>query len=205
EGRVVAISAATNTVVGAPNPIVLAPRIDVGFNSNGQLAPGPGQVPAVASTNPQTFTTTTRAFPNQLAAVAIHPANGRAYVVSTAASPNGPLRFNSNVQGFVSVFDVTGRTEVTAPQTDATVRRTAPLNMNQGINIAATPAPRLFLSNPVAMAWRPDGSDAWVVIQNSDLVVRLSVDAGGVPTISAPLVAGPSTIARVDLEDVGAG
>jgi len=200
EGRIVAISAATNTVLGAPNPILLEPLANVGFNSNGKLAPGPLQVPAVASTNPQTFTTPTGAFPNQLAAIAIHPLSSLAYVVSTGASPNGPLRFNSNSQGLVSVLNVATRSEVTAGQTGSDVRRTAPLNLNQGINLATTPAPRLFLSNPVAMAWRPDGSDAWVVIQNSDVVVRLTVDANGVPTVNAPLVAGPSTIVRVDLQ-----
>src|SRR5262249_43016052 len=47
--------------------------------------------------------------------------------------------------------------------------------------------------------------DAWVVIQNSDLVVRLTVDASGIPTIGAPLVAGPSQIVRVDLQGVAPG
>ncbi len=202
EGRVVAISAATNAVLVAPNPIVLSPLANAGFNSNGKLAPAPGQVPAVASTNPQTFTTPTGAFPNQLASIAIQPGQTRAYVVSTGASPNGPIRFNQNVQGLVSVFDTTTRNEITAAQTDPSVRRTAPLNMNQGINLSTTPTPRLFASNPVAMAWEPDGSNAWVVVQQSDLLVRLTVDANGVPTVGAPLVAGPSTLTRVDLQDV---
>jgi YVTN family beta-propeller protein len=205
EGRVVAISAATNTVLGAPNPIVLAPQANTGFNSNGKLAPAPNQVPAVASTNPQTFTTPTGAFPNQLAAIAIHPNLAFSYVVSTGASPNGPFRFNSNAQGLVSVFNTTTRLEVTAAQTDPTVRRTAPLNLNQGINLGTTPAPRLFLSNPVAMTWRPNGSDAWIVLQQANLVVRLTVDGTGIPTVENPLVAGPSTLVRVDLQAVGAG
>lgn len=202
EGRVVAISAATNTILGTAT---LGPIANAGFNSNGRLAPGTGLTPAVPSTNPQTFTTPTGAFPNQLAAVALHPTTGRGYVVSTAASPNGPLRFNQMAQGLVSVFDAATRSEITAAQTDPTVRRTAPLNMNQGVNLGTTPAPRLFLTNPVAMAWRPDGSDAWVVIQNSDLVVRLNADANGIPSVNNPLVAGPSTLVRVDLESVGPG
>src|SRR5262249_49745995 len=90
--------------------------------------------------------------------------------------------------------------EVTAAQTDPTVRRTAPLNLNQGVNLATTPAPRLFMTNPVAMAWRPDGSDAWIAVQNSDVVVRLTVNANGIPTVNAPLVAGPSQIVRADLQ-----
>jgi hypothetical protein len=35
--------------------------------------------------------------------------------------------------------------------------------------------------------------------------VRLTIDGAGVPTIAAPLVAGPSTIVRVDLQSTGAG
>jgi hypothetical protein len=159
----------------------------------------------VPSTNPQAFTTPTGAFPNQLAAIALHPTTAKGYVVSTAASPNGPLRFNSMAQGLVSVVDTGLRTEIVAAQTDPNVRRTAPLNLNQGINIGTTPAPRLFLTNPVAMAWRPDGSDAWAVIQQSDLIVRVTIDANGIPTVNNPLVAGPSTLVRVDLQGVGAG
>src|SRR6185369_3635285 len=108
-------------------------------------------------------------------------------------------RFNQNVQGLVSVFDTATRAEVTSNQSAAGVRQTAPLNLNQGVQLGTTPAPRLFLSNPVAMAWRPDGSDAWVVIQNSDLLVRLTADGDGIPTVANPLVAGPSTLVRVDL------
>jgi DNA-binding beta-propeller fold protein YncE len=200
EGRVVAISAATNTPLGAPNPIVLAPLVNTGFNSNGRLAPGPGLVPAVASTNPQTFTTPTSAFPNQVAAVAIHPVQALAYLVSTGASPNGPFRFNSNAQGLVSLFDSATRLEVTAGQTDPAARRTAPLNLDQGVNLDTALAPRLFFTNPVAMAWRPDGSDAWIAAQQADVLVRLTIDANGTPTIGAPLAVGPGSIVRVDLQ-----
>jgi hypothetical protein len=206
EGRVVALSAATNTPLGAPNPVLLEPLANAGFNSNGKLAPGPGQVPAVASVNPQAFTTPTGCFPNQLAAIALHPTNGKAYLISTAASPNGPLRFNQMAQGLVSLFDVAGRTEVTSGQTVALVRQTAPLNLNQGVNFNTQFAERLFLTNPIDMAWRPNGSDAWVAIQNSDLVVRLTVDANGIPTVGNPQAAGSTqTQVRVDLQAVAAG
>jgi YVTN family beta-propeller protein len=205
EGHVVAISTATNTVLGPPNPVVLGPLVNTGLNSNGQLAPTANGKPAIRSSNPQIFNIPTGVFPNQLAAIAPHPTSGRGYVVSTGASPNGPLRFNVMAQGLVSVFNVANRTEITAFQSDPNVRRQAPLNLNQGVQLATTPAPTLFFTNPVAMAWRPDGSDAWVVIQNSDLVVRLTADGNCIPTVNAPPVAGPSTIVRVDLEQVGAG
>src|SRR5262245_33448424 len=199
EGRVVAISAATNSLLGPTT--TLQPIQNTGFNANGRLSPGPGQVPNVPSTNPQTFTTPTGCYPNQLASIAIHPTRSLAYVVSTGASPNGPQRFNVMAQGMVSVYNTGTKLEVSGAQTDPTVRRTAPLNLNQGINLATTPAPRLFLTNPVAMTWRPDGSDAWVVVQHADLIVRLTVDASGIPTIGAPLIAGPSQVTRVDLQD----
>ena len=41
------------------------------INPRKKLAPGNGLTPAVAGTNPQTFTAPTGAFPNQLAAIAI--------------------------------------------------------------------------------------------------------------------------------------
>ena len=143
EGRIAAISAATNSLLPGPNPILLNPIADTGFNSNGQLAPGAAGAPAVASTNPQTFTTPTGAYPNQLASIAIHPTQTRAYVVTTAASPNGPLRFNSMAQGFVSLYDTSTRFEIVAGQTDPSVRRTAPLNLNRGINLIRLIAPAL--------------------------------------------------------------
>lgn len=202
EGRVAVISAATNTLTGS---VALGPLANAGFNSNGRLAPATGLTPAVPSTNPQTFTTPTGAFPNQLAGIALHPTKQAAYVVSTGASPNGPLRFNQMAQGLVSVFNTGTLAEITSGQTESGVRRTAPLNLNQGVNLSTTPAPRLFLTNPVAMTWRPDGSDAWVAIQNSDLIVRLTVDAGCIPTVSNPLVAGPSQLVRVDLASPPAG
>jgi YVTN family beta-propeller protein len=204
EGRVVAIDTATNAVATTTPVATLAPMAATGFNSNGKLAPAVGLTPAVASTNPQTFTTPTGAFPNQLAAIAVHPTNGKAYVVSTGASPNGPLRFNHMAQGLVSVFDAATRVEVAAAQTDSTLRRTAPLNMNQGVNLDTAAQPRLFHTNPTAMAWRgKTGDDAWVVIQNTDLVVRLNVDANGIPSVGTPLVAGPGAIVRVDLQNPG--
>src|SRR5262245_59291475 len=116
EGHLIAISAATNQVI---DHVSLAPMAVTGFNGNGQLAPATigTTSPSVASVNPQTFTTPTAAFPNQLASIAINPVSGLGYVVSTGASPNGPLRFNQMVQGLVSVFDVDAMTEVTAAQT----------------------------------------------------------------------------------------
>jgi cytochrome c peroxidase len=55
------------------------------------------------------------------------------------------------------------------------------------------------------MAWRPDGSEAWVVIQHADLLVRLTVDDDGLPTINAPLQLDGARITRIDLQNPGKG
>src|SRR5262249_55541248 len=77
-GRVGAIPAATTPVLGAPTPIPLRPIANTSFNANGQLPPGPLQVPSVAGDNPPNFAKTpTGAFPNQLTAIALHPTVAR--------------------------------------------------------------------------------------------------------------------------------
>jgi YVTN family beta-propeller protein len=208
EGHVVAIPVATNTP--APAPIVLAPMLDTGFKSNGSVLPQVHTVngvgtPAPAPTNPAAATFATGAYPNQLAAIALHPTNGKAYVVSTGASPNGPFAFNVNNQGLVSVFDRAIAAEVTASTpAGSAVFRSAPLNMNQGVLNDTGLTPTLFYTNPVAMAWRPDGSDAWVVAQQSDAIVRVTVDANGIPTNGAPTsktnAGSAASITHVDLD-----
>src|SRR5438132_7213652 len=63
----------------------------------------------------------------------------------------------------------------------------------------------MFFTIQMSMTWKHEGSEAWIDIQNSDLLVRLTIDANGIPTVSAPLAAGPSALVRVDLEAVDAG
>jgi hypothetical protein len=202
EGRVEMISAST---LAHAATIYIAPLNSTGFPSNGKSAPatsGSSPVPAVASTNPPTASTPTGAFPNQLAAVALHPTNGKGYVCSTAASPNGPQSPSTNHQGLVSVIDIATGLEVSAPQTDPSVCRTAPLNLNQGMDLVTSPVTCRYSSNPIAMVWEHDGSNAWIVNQNTNCVVRLTVDANGIPTRGAPLSAGPGDAVQVDLEVV---
>jgi len=207
QGTVVVVATATNSIV---NAVALSPIAATGFRSNGSVldlvgtSNGTGGTNAPDPTNPPTVTFDTGCFPNQLAAIALHPTNGKAYVVSTGASPNGPFGFNVNAQGMVSVFDTTTDQEVVG-NASTTVHRRAPLNLNQGIPQDTTNQPRLFLTNPVDVVWNRDGSEAWIAIQNSDLLVRMTVDANGLPTIDAPVQAGASAITRIDLRAVAAG
>jgi YVTN family beta-propeller protein len=207
EGRIDVFDARSLQLLGT---VALGPMADTGFKSNGSVLDrvgtenGQGGTDAPDPTNPAATTFATGAYPNQLAAIGIHPRNGKAYVVSTGASPNGPFAFNVNVQGLVSVFDLATNTEVTGDDS-ATVHQKAPLNLNQGLNQDTNTRPTLFHSNPVAIAFAPNGDEAWIAVQNSDVIVRMTVDASGLPTIQAPVLSGAASIVRVDLQNPPAG
>jgi YVTN family beta-propeller protein len=207
EGRVAVFDGADLRLLST---VALGPLANTGFNSNGSVldligtANGQGGTNAPDPANPAQVTFATGAYPNQLAAIGLHPTNGKAYVVSTGASPNGPFGFNVNAQGLVSVFDVATSQEVTGDVTSG-VHQRAPLNLNQGLKQDTATAPVLFHSNPTAIAWKPDGSEAWIAIQEADLVVRLTADGAGLPTINAPVQNGGASIARVDLHAVSGG
>ena len=207
EGRVAVFDARSLLLL---DTVVLAPMADTGFKSNGSVLDrvgtqnGQGGTDAPDPTNPPVANFATGAYPNQLAAIGIHPRNGKAYVVSTGASPNGPFAFNLNVQGLVSVFDLLTNEEVTGDDS-ATVHQKAPLNLDQGLNQDTVTRPTLFHTNPVAIAFTPDGSEAWIAVQNSDVIVRLTVDANGLPTIQAPVLSGAASIVRIDLQTPPAG
>jgi YVTN family beta-propeller protein len=220
DGHVVAISVSADTVFDLALLSPMAPSVTAfggtgcGFTSNGSVLPavyttdGTGGLVAAGPANPPNFTTfVTGCYPNQLASIAIKPKTTAAYVVSTAASPNGPFRFDSNVQGLVSVFDSTAMAEtVIAPSLLASL----PLNLNFGVANGGTNNPKIFYSNPVAMAWEPTGSvnaGAWIVCQQGDVVVRVVPPSGGAtvslatsPTGAALTTTG--TIQHVDLTAV---
>ena len=217
-----AAGALGSTVTLDPIFAGLAGPQNTGFSSNGSVLTavgtqaGLGGVTAPAPTNPAVFNFATGCFPNQLASLAIQPTgNQLCYVVSTAASPNGPARFNVNVHGLVSAFTTAASPVEVRGTVAGNVVQDAPLNLNNGLQRATAPAitnvngaavspanPRLFLSNPTAIAWRPDGSEAWIASQATDVVVRMTVDANGIPTIGAAsaTAAAPQTISRVDLQ-----
>lgn len=207
EGRVVVVRTADNTIA---TTIALAPMAVTGFKSNGSVldfvgtSNGQGGTNATDPANPAANAFDTGAFPNQLAALAVRPGSAFAYVVSTGASPNGPFGFNFNAQGLVSVVKLAGDEELVGDAT-TTVHQKAPLNLNQGLKQDTATQPVIFQTNPVALAWRPDGSEAWVAIQNSDLLVRMTANDAGFPTINAPVTNGAASIARIDLHAVPAG
>jgi len=180
EGRVTVISTKKDRVIGT---VVLNPLASAGFNSNGSV------LNHVAATNPVTFTFPTGTFPNQLNAIVIK--GNRAYVPNTAASPDGPVRFNVNVQALLSVIDLRTDTEGQVGGVTQTI------NMNRGINFEAS-ATQLFLAIPWAIEFEHQSNAGYAVLAGSNILVKVDLDADGTPTIHAPTPTGdPGAVVRV--------
>ncbi len=122
-------------------------------------------------------------FPNQLLGITLHQAYGytRAYVVSVAASPFGPVQFNHNVQALVSIVDVEQEREV------------GNLNLNTGVaaqvdNDGDDTIGRRFLNVPNAIEFvnAPDRAIGYVTAAGSDIVLRVAFNADGTAEIGAP-------------------
>ena len=182
EGHVTVISAATNTVTGI---VTLNPLADTGFSSDGSTLDRITVPPAAAGSFK------TGAFPNLLQSIVV--LGKHAYLPNTASSPNGPFKFNVNVQGFLSVFD-TG-TDTDSGQT---------INMNNGVQ-NEDPKVKLFITNPIAIAFDRTGTEGWVVSAATNRIIRVTLDANGTPTINPPPPPPstgpfpPDTIVRVEV------
>jgi YVTN family beta-propeller protein len=189
EGRVAVVSTASDTVKGHA---VLAPMADTGFKSNGSALKK--LAAKFDAQGKPIFDVVTGAFPNMLQSVVIK--GNRAYLPNTCPSPDGPVRFNVNLQSCLSVLDISTDAEGQAngaPQT---------INMNRGINFEAEDAnderKRLFLTAPWAIAFKQRASEGYAVALSSNVIVKVQLDANGTPTINAPKQAGdPGAIVRI--------
>jgi YVTN family beta-propeller protein len=174
EGRVTVISAVTDTVL---DTVVLNP-ISTGFNSNGSVL---DRIPAA---DPPVFTFPTGAFPNLLQGICVK--GSKVYIANTGSSPNGPFRFNVNVQGLISVIDTTTDLEFGLS-----------LNMNRGVPFEPT-GQRLFNTNPIAIAFKNNSDEGYAALGATDRLIKVVLDGTGAPTINAPTAPVPSTpIVRV--------
>ena len=116
----------------------------------------------------------TFAYPNQLQSVVIK--DGQAYLPNVAASPEGPVKFNVDTQAFLSVFDVASRAELP----------NGTLNLQAAVK-AQTAPDKLFFANPWAVAFKHGAPEGYVVSEASDVLVKITLDGGGVPsTVSVP-------------------
>ena len=182
-GRVTVIDAHTNHVI---KEVILNPLANVGdaFRSDGNtLAREP-------LSNPPVFDNITGAFPNLLESIIIR--GNFAYVSGTCSSPNGPFRFNVNVQSCLSTINTDTDAEAFGPGTT--------LNMNVGVNFEPV-GKRLFNTNPFALAFKRKAAEGFVALGATDRLLRVTVDAQGMPTINPPANAqDPGNIIRIELK-----
>jgi YVTN family beta-propeller protein len=130
----------------------------------------------------------TFAYPNQLQSIVLK--NGRGYLPNVAASPEGPVKFNVDTQAFLSVFDVAAKTELTG----------GTINLHAAVK-AQTFTPKLFVANPWAIAFKHASNDGYVASAASDVLVKISLDDNGVPSVVSVPAEGDTT--RVALIEVG--
>ncbi len=163
-GRVTAISAGTDTILGGAT---LNPLADTGFRAAGDALAriAPPAAPVAAD-----FRFVTGAYPNQLNSIAIR--GQFAFVPSTGASPNGPTRFNVNTQSLLNVFDTATRLD-----TGRTI------NMHLAV-AQQTNTTRRFITQPWAIAFKRQADEGYVVSAASNIVVKVRIDpATGAPTV----------------------
>jgi YVTN family beta-propeller protein len=163
-GRVTVLSTATDTVVGS---ITINPIADTGFKATGDAL---ARIPPGDPANPANFVFPTGAYPNQLNNIAIK--GNFAFLPNTGASPNGPVRFDVNTHSLLSVL---GRiSNLDAGQT---------INMHLAVK-NQTALPKLFITQPWAIAFKNGVNEAYVISAASNHVVKLAVD----PTTGAAVV-----------------
>jgi YVTN family beta-propeller protein len=179
EGRVTVINAHNHHVVGT---IRLAPIADVGaaFKSDGNTL----------KREPLTgvFDNVSGAFPNLLESITIK--GDLAYVPGTCSSPNGPFRFNVNVQSCLSAIDTEQHSEAFKT-----------LNMNVGVNFEPV-GKKLFNTNPFAVAFKRSADEGFIALGATNRLLRVTLNDDGSPTINPPLNAtDPGNIIRIELKD----
>src|SRR5262245_13582543 len=116
----------------------------------------------------------TFAYPNQLQSIVLK--NGRGYLPNVAASPEGPVKFNVDTQAFLSVIDLASQAELP----------NGTINLQASVKAATSPD-KLFFANPWAVAFKHGANEGYVVSEASDVLVKVTLDGGGVPsTVSVP-------------------
>jgi YVTN family beta-propeller protein len=179
EGRVTIINGSNDNVIGEARLAPL-PNVGAAFKSDGNTL----------KREPLTtvFDNVSGAFPNLLESVTVK--GNFAYIPGTCSSPNGPFRFNVNVQSCLSTIDPGTRLEVWPT-----------LNMNVGVNFESADK-KLFNTNPFAVAFKRSSNEGFIALAATNRLLRVILRTNGRPTINPPLVAGdPGNIVRIELKD----
>ncbi len=117
---------------------------------------------------------TVKASANQLSSLAV--ANGRLYVTTIAASPQGPTRFDNNVFPVVYVADLASATEVT----DASGTTNLARKIADAIPTPTAAAPRFFPGDLADIAFINGADVAYTVGRAGDVMVRVTFGAASV-------------------------
>jgi YVTN family beta-propeller protein len=164
EGKVFVISTTDDTQI--QGVITLAAH-DTGFTADRTAFGGTSSDP-------------TFAYPNQLNTIALK--SGHGYLPNVAASPEGPVKFNVDTQAFVSVFDVASKSELPG----------GTINLETGVR-DQTFTPKLFFSNPLAMAFKHNSGEGYVASAGSDVLAKITLDDAGVPSVVVAPTDGDTT------------
>ncbi len=168
-GHVTLVSTADGSVWG---DVTINPIADTGFKAVGDAL---ARIPPGDVNDPTAFQFTTGAYPNQFATVAL---KGKfAYLPNTGASPNGPIRFDVNTHGLVSVIN--GNTRLDAGKT---------INLHKAVAEQTNPD-KLFVTQPWAMAFKYGTNQGYVASAGSNILVKVSVNAstGAITVLDDPL------------------
>jgi DNA-binding beta-propeller fold protein YncE len=138
--------------------------LDLGSPAEIALAPTDSGFPAGGVAGNPTVTTS----PNQLAALAV--ADGRVYVTSVSASPEGPARFDNNVFPVVYVADLATNTEVTDASGTANLARA----IYDKLPNPTADAPRFVPGELSDLAFLGDTRVAYTVGRAADVMVRVA-------------------------------
>ena len=171
-------------------------RVNINTNSNkiGGFKPAqrisllPRTTGFVIDSNGDSAPDNTTAFPNQLQSIAIR--GNTAFLPNVAASPQGPLQFNTSTQAFVNKIAGIG----TDSQSD-----NGAVNLHLGAREPEAGKKRLFFANPWAIAFtnQNGAGNAYVVSAGSDLLVKLNVGADNQLTFTGD----SNTTRYIDLND----
>ncbi len=125
------------------------------------------------------------ASPNQLSAVAV--ANGRVFVASTAASPEGPTRFDNNVFPVVHVGDLESATEITGAGGTTNLAR----KIYDAIPTPSPASPRFIPGQLADISFVDESNVAYAVGLTGDVMTRI--------TFGDPVTIGSSQNKQIDL------
>jgi len=104
------------------------------------------------------------------------------------------------VQSFLNVIDTTSDTE------GKVGNQLQSINLNRGINFEPAGPNKLFIGMPWYAAFAHNSNVGYVVASAANILVKVTLDANGTPTINAPTQAGePGNIVRIKTGDVVTG